>query len=223
MSETLTYRVGRLVSGSFHAILDKAEDLAPMAAFNENLRELDKAIDEVRTELGKIVAQKHLATKKLTDENTRHATLGDNINTAITLGRDDLAQIGISEQLDIEARLPVLENTIAECAEQEAKLEGFIVALQAKRRELSQAIDNYQKTIASQSTTQAATAGAALDKIAQRADKATNAFDRTMSRQTGFNHNTSTNHNAQSLKELEELSRNNRIAERLAKLKSGQS
>lgn len=222
MSETLSRRVGRLVSGGFHALMDKAEDLAPMVAFNENVREIEQAIDEVRAELGKIVAQKHLATKKLADENTRHEQLNDSIVTAVNLGRDDLAQVGIAEQIDIEARLPVLENTIADCSEQEKELEGFIVALQAKRRELMTAIENYQKTVATQSQGQGVNTGSNLDKIAQKAEKATNAFDRVMSRQTGFNHSTNANNNAQSLKELEELSRNNRINERLAKLKSGQ-
>lgn len=222
MSETLSRRVGRLVSGGFHALMDKAEDLAPMVAFNENVREIEQAIDEVRAELGKIVAQKHLATKKLADENARHEQLNDSIVTAVNLGRDDLAQVGIAEQIDIEARLPVLENTIADCSEQEKELEGFIVALQAKRRELMTAIENYQKTVATQSQGQGVNAGSNLDKIAQKAEKATNAFDRVMSRQTGFNHSTNANSNAQGLKELEELSRNNRISERLAKLKSGQ-
>lgn len=222
MSETLSRRVGRLVSGGFHALMDKAEDLAPMVAFNENVREIEQAIDEVRAELGKVVAQKHLATKKLADENARHEQLNDSIVTAVNLGRDDLAQVGIAEQIDIEARLPVLENTIADCSEQEKELEGFIVALQAKRRELMTAIENYQKTVATQSQGQGVNTGSNLDKIAQKAEKATNAFDRVMSRQTGFNHSTNANCNAQGLKELEELSRNNRISERLAKLKSGQ-
>ena len=219
MSETLSYRVGRLVSGGFHAMLDKAEDLAPMVAFNENLRELDKAIDEVRGELGKVVAQKHLASKKLNDENTRHESLNDSIMTAVNVGRDDLAQVGIAEQMDIEARIPVLENTIADCTDKEKELEGFIIALQAKRREISLAIEQYQQTVATSGVNGQTAGASSLDKIAQRADKASNAFDRTMSRQTGMAHNTSGNGNAQGLKELEELSRNNRIAERLAQLK----
>lgn len=218
MSETLSNRVGRLVSGGFHALLDKAEDLAPMAAFNESVRELDKAIDEVRSELGKVVAQKHLATKKLNDENTRHESLNESILTAVNMGRDDLAQVGIAEQIDIEAKLPILENTIAECNDKEKELEGFIIALQAKRREIMTAIDNFQKTMANNNQSVNVSN---LDKIAQKADETTSAFDRMMSRQTGFNHNTSANSNAQGLKELEELSRNNRINERLAKLKAG--
>lgn len=222
MSETLSYRVGRLVSGSFHALLDKAEDLAPLATFNEHIREVERAIDEVRAELGKVVAQKHLASKKLNDHNSRIESLNDSIHTAVNLGRDDLAKVGIAEQLDIEAQLPVLENTIAECSEKEKELEGFIVALQAKRREIQNAINDYQAMQASSTGGQGVNTGSNLDKIAQRADKASNAFDRVMSRQTGLNHQTAQNANAQGLKELEALSRDNRIAERLAKLKAGQ-
>lgn len=132
-----------------------------------------------------------------------------------------MAQVGIAEQIDIEARIPVLENAIADCTDKEKELEGFIVALQAKRREVSTAIEQYQQTIATPSGTMGQAIGASnLDRIAQRADKASSAFDRTMSRQTGMAHHTGGNGNAQGLKELEELARNNRIAERLALLKS---
>ena len=40
MSETLARRVGRLVSGGFHAILDAAENLAPEAVMHDDAREL---------------------------------------------------------------------------------------------------------------------------------------------------------------------------------------
>ena len=116
MSETLARRVGRLVSGGFHAILDAAENLAPEAVMNENIREIERAIDEVRSELGKVLVQKHLATKKMADESNRHETLQADIQEALKANRDDLAEIGIAEQMDIEARLPVLENTVADCA-----------------------------------------------------------------------------------------------------------
>lgn len=223
MSQTLSYRVSRLISGGFHALLDKAEDLAPQVAFNEHLRELDKAIDEVRAELGKTLAQKHLTLKKLADDNTRHDTLNDQITTAMSLGREDLASVGIGEQIGIEARLSAIENTIADCTDKEKELEGFIVALQAKRREIQTVIDDFIKMEQTKSNGLGLNTGSNLDKIAQKVDKTANAFDRVMSRQTGLNHQTSQNANAQGLKELEELSRNNRVAERLAKLKAGQS
>lgn len=56
MSETLARRVGRLVSGGFHALADAAENLMPEAVMNESIREIERAIDEVRAELGRVLA-----------------------------------------------------------------------------------------------------------------------------------------------------------------------
>ena len=143
MSETLSRRVGRLVSGGFHALIDAAENLAPEAVMNESIREIERAVDEVRAELGKVLAQKHLAAKKMADESNRHEAIDANLQAAVAAGRDDLAEAGIAEQMDIEARLPVLENTIADCAAQEKELEGFIAALQAKKREMQQQLQDW--------------------------------------------------------------------------------
>ena len=211
MSETLARRVGRLVSGGFHAILDAAENLAPEAVMNENIREIERAIDEV---------QKHLATKKMADESNRHETLQADIQEALKANRDDLAEIGIAEQMDIEARLPVLENTVADCAAQEKELEGFIVALQAKRREMQQAVQDWK-----QSQTQAATHGkgrdgSTLNQILRNTEKTANAFDRLMGRQTGLHMAGRDPSQLAKLKDLEEVSRTNRIKERLAQLKT---
>ena len=55
MSETLSRRVGRLVSGGFHALIDAAENLAPEAVMNESIREIERAVDEVRAGVGQSV------------------------------------------------------------------------------------------------------------------------------------------------------------------------
>lgn len=218
MSETLSRRVGRLVSGGFHALAEAAENLMPEAVMNENIREIERAIDEVRAELGKVLAQKHLAAKKMVDESNRHEALAASLQAAVDAGRDDLAEAGIAEQMDIEARLPVLENTIADCAAQEKELEGFIAALQAKRREMQQQLQEWK---AAQNTANSSgTSGSNLNRIAREAEKSGNAFDRVMSRQNAV-HSTTEAAQLAKLKELEELSRNNRIAERLAALKAG--
>ena len=115
MSETLSRRVGRLVSGGFHALIDAAENLAPEAVMNESIREIERAVDEVRAELGKVLAQKHLAAKKMADESNRHEAIDANLQAAVDAGRDDLAEAGIAEQMDIEARLPILETPLPMC------------------------------------------------------------------------------------------------------------
>ena len=218
MSETLSRRVGRLVSGGFHALIDAAENLAPEAVMNESIREIERAVDEVRAELGKVLAQKHLAAKKMADESNRHEAIDANLQAAVAAGRDDLAEAGIAEQMDIEARLPVLENTIADCAAQEKELEGFIAALQAKKREMQQQLQDWR--VAQQKADTGSAAGGDMSRIARDAEKSGNAFDRVMGRQNAV-HNSTDAAQLAKLKELEDLSRNNRIAERLAALKAG--
>ena len=220
MSETLSRRVGRLVSGGFHALIDAAENLAPEAVMNESIREIENAVDEVRAELGKVLAQKHLAAKKMADESNRHEAIDANLQAAVDAGRDDLAEAGIAEQMDIEARLPVLENTIADCAAQEKELEGFIAALQAKKREMQQQLQDWRAAQQSVGAGKAAGGnGSDLNRIARDAEKSGNAFDRVMGRQNSVHSSTDAAQLAK-LKELEDLSRNNRIAERLAALKA---
>ena len=221
MSETLSRRVGRLVSGGFHALIDAAENLAPEAVMNESIREIERAVDEVRAELGKVLAQKHLAAKKMADESNGHEAIDANLQAAVDAGRDDLAEAGIAEQMDIEARLPILENTIADCAAQEKELEGFIAALQAKKREMQQQLQDWRAAQQSMSTGKTAGGnGSDLNRIARDAEKSGNAFDRVMGRQNSVHSSTDAEQLAK-LKELEDLSRNNRIAERLAALKAG--
>jgi len=220
MSETLSRRVGRLVSGGFHALIDAAENLAPEAVMNESIREIERAVDEVRAELGKVLAQKHLAAKKMADESNRHEAIDANLQAAVDAGRDDLAEAGIAEQMDSEARLPILENTIADCAAQEKELEGFIAALQAKKREMQQQLQDWRAAQQSMSTGKTAGGnGSDLNRIARDAEKSGNAFDRVMGRQNSVHSSTDAAQLAK-LKELEDLSRNNRIAERLAALKA---
>ena len=221
MSETLSRRVGRLVSGGFHALIDAAENLAPEAVMNESIREIERAVDEVRAELGKVLAQKHLAAKKMADESNRHEAIDANLQAAVDAGRDDLAEAGIAEQMDIEARLPVLENTIADCAAQEKELEGFIAALQAKKREMQQQLQDWRAAQQSMGTGKTVGGnGSDLNRIARDAEKSGNAFDRVMGRQNSVHSSTDAAQLAK-LKELEDLSRNHRIAERLAALKAG--
>lgn len=221
MSETLSRRVGRLVSGGFHALIDAAENLAPEAVMNESIREIERAVDEVRAELGKVLAQKHLAAKKMADESNRHEAIDANLQAAVDAGRDDLAEAGIAEQMDIEARLPILENTIADCAAQEKELEGFIAALQAKKREMQQQLQDWRAAQQSMGTGKTAGGnGSDLNRIARDAEKSGNAFDRVMGRQNSVHSSTDAAQLAK-LKELEDLSRNHRIAERLAALKAG--
>ncbi len=223
MSESLRQRVGRLVAGGFNALVDAVESAAPEAVMEQAIREIDLAAADVRKELGVVEAQRHLTAKRLAEDNKRHDELGDKARLAMREGRDDLAETAVSRQIDLEAQIPVLEARLADLAEDKARLEGYINALKAKQREMREALDSYR-----QAQRQAAQSAPGPDgrsaSTDDRAERASAAFDRVFSRQTGLSGASGGSAQEEArLAELEELSRRNRIQERLARLKSDDS
>lgn len=222
MSESITRRVARLVSGSMNALVDAVENSAPETVMEQAIRELDSAIADTRAELGQLVAQKHLASKKLMEENSRHDALSSQLEVAVANGRDDLAEAGIAEQMDIEARIPVLEATISDNANREKELEGFVQALLAKKREMQAELRSFIQ--AQQATTSVANAAAKRgDTAADKAGRASDAFGRVLENASGLAGRDTNLGNSAKLAELDELARKNRVAERLAALKAGKS
>lgn len=222
MSESLSSRVGRIISGSFHALIDAVENAAPENVMEQAIREIESAIADVRVDLGKVEAQRYLSAKRLAEEGSRHEQLSDQAQLAIKEGRDDLASAAVERQIDIEAQLPVLESRLTELAEDKTRLEGYIAALMAKKREMREALSDYRKA-AEQKSSAASTSGSASakDSAQTRVDKATNAFDRIFQRQMGIAATSgASDRNAAQLAELEELARRNRIQERLAEIKA---
>ncbi|MCB0346343.1 MAG: PspA/IM30 family protein [Bdellovibrionales bacterium] len=225
MREGIAGRVGRIVAGSFNAIVDAVENAAPEVVMEQALREIDDAIADVRSELGKEVAKKHLANKRLLEENRKHDELSEQIVMALSDGREDLAEAAVSKQLDIEAQIPVLENSITECSETEAELEGYISALQAKKREMSEELKQYKSSRSEAASPVQASSEKAVSSsssVQTRVEQAESAFDRVLAAQTGVGSSgaATRTEDAAKLAELEDLARKNRIQERLAEIKS---
>lgn len=225
MKESLGSRVGRLISGGFNALVDAVENAAPEVVMEQATREIDGAVDEVRAELGRVLANRHLAQKRLVEENRKHSELAEKIDFAVRESRDDLAEVAIARQMDVEAQIPVLEAAISAAGEKERELEGFISALQARKREMMDELRAYRESRAAAETAEATQAAGAGAGAGGKADRASAAFDRIMERNTGIGSpGTIDRKDAAKLAELEELSRSNRIKERLAavKVKSAQ-
>lgn len=218
MPDAIATRVSRIIAGGAHALLDKAENLAPDAVMAQSIREIDKVIGEVRSDLGKAEAGKHLLLSHIAKLNTEHVKLDEQIEIAIAEARDDLAAAAIGRQTDIEDLLPVLEKSLDEQSGRAKELESFIVALNAKKRELEQTLTDYQTTLAAEAA--APRTGGASSRQA-RVEEAESSFGRVLSRQTGAAAVFSgVKTDAGKLKELAEMQRSNRIAERLAAAKA---
>ncbi len=195
------------------------------AVMEEAIRDIDGAIDEVRTKLGRVVVSKHLANQRLTDESRKHEELTEKIEVAVKEGRDDLAEVAIARQLDIEAQIPVLETTISDCGKQERELEGYITALQAKKREMREELRQFRESRQESFGADAGAAGGAahvsVGNVASDVSKAESAFERVLERTTGLTGPAvPSGGDAAKLAELDELVRTDRIQERLAVIKS---
>lgn len=221
MSESLTQRVGRIIAGSFHAIIDAVESAAPESVMEQAIREIESAIAEVRADLGNVEAQRHLTAKRLGEDSARHDQLAEQASLAINQDREDLASAAIERQIDIEAQIPVLEARLLELGEDKTRLEGYVSALLAKKREMRDALGEYRRANESRGTTTTGSAQAKGASTQARAERATDAFDRIFQREVGLKGTSGTaDQTAARLAELEELARRNRIEERLAQLKA---
>ena len=217
MSETIATRVARIIAGGTHALLDKAENLAPDAVMAQSIRDIEQVVGEVRVDLGKAEAAKHLVAAQISKLNDEHAQLAGRIETAIGQQRDDLASAAIGRQADIEDYLPVLQKALDEQVDRAKDLASYILALLAKKRELEQVLAEYQSHPGGPPDVPPQTD--ANDRQA-RVDDAEAAFERVLARQLGVSGLTgATTQDAAKLKELAQLQRDNRIAERLAAAK----
>ncbi len=219
MKEGLIARVGRIVSGSVHSLIDAIENAAPETVMEEAIREIDSAIDDVRLELGKVVAGKHLASARLLEANQQHEDLATKIELAVKESREDLAEAAISRQLDLEAQIPVLESTINDSGSQEKELEGYIAALQAKKREMKEEMRQFRLNLDNPAPSLESNVQAT--DVESKVAKASSAFERVVEKATGVPGvgREADRYSAVKLAELEELARKNRIMERLAAVK----
>lgn len=216
-------RVARVIAGSAHALLDKLEDAAPVAALEQSVRELELITSEVRAELGLIVANRHLAQQQHLRLNQEHDALAVALATALAESRDDLAKPAIARQIDIEAQLPILEASLSELGHQDKELSSFIDALMGKKREMQKAIEAFEASRRALQTPGVQNSGSV--NAAARVHSAQSAFDRTYQRQTGLSPSVqaSTLVQATKLGELNQMVLDHKISERLAALKSDSS
>ena len=129
-------------------------------------------MDEVRAELGKVLAQKHLAAKKMADESNRHEAIDANLQAAVDAGRDDLPRQVSPNKWTSEARLPVWKTPLPIVPHKKKKrLEGFIAALQAKKTRDAAAVARLARAAQQNAGAGKAAGGNDLNRIARDAEK----------------------------------------------------
>lgn len=218
MNENLTSKVNRLISGSLNSFIGTLEKMAPEMVMEEAIREVDSAVSEVRVELGRIIAKKHLAQVRLTEENHQHKSLSDQISIALNRQREDLAEAAISKQLALETNKLVLESTLENCTQQEQELQVYLLALEEKKQsmsdELSRLILSQQRQGRYQYKQQVTVEGCI--------NNAESTFNRLLEKQTGFvcASDLASRSKTIQLSQLDKLSKQDAIQKRLEQLKA---
>ena len=217
-------RVSRLISGSVNAAVDAVENISPDMVMEQAIREVEQAIEEVRAEQGRATAEGHLASKKLADNSSKHEELSVQIEVAVGQGRDDLAGAAISRQMDLEAQMPVLEQSIADAAEREKELGGYIDALQGKRADMQaelKAFADRRAEMPNNTVIDAAGNPSSQHDINKSVDRASAAFDRATGHASDMLGTSGSD--AVQLSELKDLARQSEVEKRLAALKGDNS
>jgi len=132
----LAARVKRLLAASASSLIKKLENMAPEEVAAQSIGEIDKVKDEVRGELGKVEAEKHVTTKQLERANNSLKDLKEQIETAINEKRDDLAEAAVEKQMDFENQIPILKESLKIDEAKIIELNGFIEALNSKKRDM---------------------------------------------------------------------------------------
>ena len=219
MVENISKRIGRIVSGGVNAMVAAAEEASPVIVMEQSLREIDLAIDEVKVEKGQATAARYLANKRLSQHNSKHSDIAGKIELAVEQNRDDLAEAAISQQIDIEAQIPVLENIVTDCCGQEAQFDGYLTALNAKKREMLDELNLYKKSLTKTPENGVSAVGEESQSY-QKAQQSMAVFDKILGENTGVSSLNTEISEAAKLAELEQLSIKSNISQRLAKIKA---
>jgi phage shock protein A len=214
MSETLFVRVKRIVSANINDVVDNMEKAQAEIVMKEAIREVDKATDEVRAELGKAMAKGHHANSTIEQTKKKIADLSEKAKFAIEQKRDDLAEAALARQIDLEAQIPVLDAVIADAKIEQGKLEEFVAALNGRKREMQADLKSFEEA----RIANAVDAASSTNTTSDRVNKAEAVFDRAMKSASGLEA-MRTPGTAVKIAELEQLARARSIADRLADLK----
>ncbi|NQW12469.1 MAG: PspA/IM30 family protein [Alphaproteobacteria bacterium] len=221
MAESIATRVTRLVSGAVHSMVDTLEGSAPEVVMAEALREIDRAVDDVRAELGRVSVRQHLASRRLAEETSKHAELTGNIKLALKEGRADLAEAGTETLLDVEAQIPVIEAAVSDAKEEAHRLETYLAALQGRHRELQAELEAFEKARRDMPGADGGTPGSGTSSVDSSIRDAESAFGRAMKSGTSISGSVPIDpERAAKNVELNDLARRNRIQERLAALRA---
>lgn len=221
-SERLGSRVKRLLAANVHALVNSLESRTPQAVLEQYLREFDEVIAQARVELGKHEATRHQASKAIARVNNEIESLNEQIATALAHGDEAATRAGAERQIDLEDQFGKLNQALQDSIEQANAAESDLLGLRAKRAEMETALNEMIVARAIAQRMNPVVDGVSDAPAGIRAEQLEQGFNRTMAGATGSTGLRTGQSSADPslLRRLETLHKQERINERIARLKA---
>jgi phage shock protein A len=220
-TENVLAQIGRVIAGMTRAAIDAAENANPEAILTQSIREIDAAADEVRGELGKALAEKQRLEMRRKELERERLDLDEKIRLAVAQNRDELAEAGISRQIDIEAQTGVLARLLDDCNDRVSQLNATLDAVNASRREGEARLAEFRasrRSAAVDGAGKPVVGGEAVAGATRKVERAQAAAERVTGVPAG-----QSNTDQKAIDELNEMVRRHAVQERLARLKAQRS
>jgi phage shock protein A len=220
MAESIFVRVRRVISASIEDAVDAMERAGGTSVMREAIREVDRAIDEVRAEQEAATARRLHAMRQQRMIRDRLAGLEEQARFAIAENREDLAEAAVSRQIDFEAQAQRLETVQADASSEADRLEDCLVALTTRKTQMEEALASFETA-----HRDAALGGDGPKKSDRRTERkverAEEAFDRAMAGAGGVaSLNRTDAKTAAKVAELATLQKSAAVAQRMAAQKA---
>jgi phage shock protein A len=222
VAESIFLRVRRICSARIEDTVDRMETEGGDAVMREAIREVDRAIDEIRAQQQGAMGRRLQAAKQQAMVEAKIAELGSKASFAVDNGRDDLAEAALTRQVDFEAELEKLKKTQGSTSEEEAKLEHSLASLRSRKVQMEDALRAFSE--AEVETSMGGDKGFHVQqRIERKVEQAEAAFDRAMGGAGGVSFTRADADTINKVSELDELAKGSSVAGRLAALKANKA
>jgi phage shock protein A len=218
MAEPIYLRVRRLLSATVEEAVDNMERAGGATVMSEAVREVDRALDEVRGEQEAATARRLQAMRQQRLLRERAAALADKARFALQSGRDDLAEAALSRQLDFEAQAERLGAVQTAAQEEAGRLEECVAALATRKAEMEEALTAFQAAQREAALGGAGSPGKSRN-VERKVERAEQAFDRAMAG-AGAAFSRADGKAAAKVAEIDVMQKSAAVAERMAALRA---
>ncbi len=219
MAEKVYTRVKRIISANIEDLVDRMERAGGTSVMRESIREVERAIDDVRNERDAATVRRLQAVRQQKLYQERLDALTEKAQYALDQGREDLAEAALSRQVDFEAQIAHIQSVETEAGEEERLLEEAMASLEVRGERMKEELKVFEMSRVEVGLDKDSGVSDAL-KRERRMDRAEAAFDRAMGGAGGESYlSDSAVQDYKSLAELDQMQRSQKIADRLSALK----